>query len=241
MMRRAGWKAVALISSVVLAASFCFGTMSAFADFSRSDTPALVYDGHDKKFSYRNVENGDLFASFKDLMPGDCAHQAFSIEAVNVEEPVTMYVKASYDDAETADIEDIALSASFGGNVAVEGTLGDSHGMGQWVDLGAFSQDATIDGSIELEVPTTLGNDSARDERELVWTFIAQEQGGGSGPGGGFLPNTDGTPDGGLISAQSDEIAKTGDSLRGAAIAWFGAAFVSMMVLLAAVRRLRSS
>lgn len=195
MMKRAGWKAVAVLSGAALATSFGFGATSAFADFSRSGVPTLVYDGSAKAFSYRNVENGDLFASFKDLMPGDHAQQEFSIEAVNVEEPVTIYVKASYEDAEVAGIEDIALSASFGDDIAVEGTVGDFHDMGDALELGVFAQDDVMDGVVELDVPTTLGNDSAGDERELVWTFSAQEEGGGPGPGPDPGPDPDPDPD----------------------------------------------
>lgn len=195
MAKRAGWKAAAVLSSVALAASFGFGAASAFADFSRSDVPTLVYDGRDKAFYYRNVESGDLFASFDDLMPGDRRQQDFAIEAVNISEPVTLYVRASYDQAETAGIEDAALSVSFGNGVAAEGTVGDGHGMGEALELGSFAHDGVLDAQVELDIPTTIGNDSAGDERELLWTFTAQEDGGGVGPGPGPDPDPEPEPD----------------------------------------------
>lgn len=242
-MKRWAYKGVVAVSAVALAASLACAGATAFAALPGSGVPTLVYDGQSKTFSYRDAQNGDLFASFKDLMPGDTARQEFAIEAVGVQEPVTVYAGASYDAGQVAGIEDIALEAVFDGQ-AQRGTVGDSHGMAQPVRLATLEDDGVVDGSVTIEVPTSLGADTAGDERVLTWTFYAQEEGapGPTGPGsssGGA--ESQGSQDAPHFdaAASSDAIAKTSDAAAGALVCALAAAFVSCVALLAALRGLR--
>ncbi|MDO4590558.1 MAG: hypothetical protein Q4B35_04115 [Slackia sp.] len=242
-MKRSAYKGAVAVSAVALAASLACGGAAAFAALPADGVPTLVYDGQSKTFSYRDAEGGDLFASCKDLMPGDTARQEFAIEAVGVQEPVTVYAGASYDAGQVAGIEDIAVEAVFDGRMQ-RGTVGDSHGMAQPVRLATLEGDGAVEGSVTIEVPTSLGADTAGDERVLTWTFYAQEEGtpGSTEPdsssGGTGSQDSQGAPHFDA-AAPSDAIAKTSDTAAGALVGALAAALASCVALLAALRGLR--
>lgn len=240
-MSRVLWKILAAASAVALAASCAVGAMAYAATLT--DQPTLVYDGAAKSFTYRNVKGSDLFSSFKGVMPGDELSQDFVIEGVNIAEPTSIYAQASYEESQTAGIEDVSIEARFGDGVEAEGTLGEENAMQDPVRIAVLSSDATIPGSVTMRVPTSLSNDTAYTSHELTWTFIAQEDGsvsGGEGSGGGAGDGSYGGNSSGYVSANSGTLAKTSDETSSVVAAALLCALVSFGVLLFSLRRMRA-
>lgn len=213
---RAVVRALALALAVAALAAPCPAAAApAPAD---EGAPALVYDARAKRFSYRGVEGTDLFASFKDLMPGDVRLQGFRVEVVHADEPVTVYVRAAYDAAEYAGIEGLRVATQLGSSPLLVGTLGDAHGMESAVEAACFDGDGSAPVTVTLTVPTELGNGTAGGTHVLSWEFIAQHEGSGE-----------------TVRVPSDSLPQTGDS-SGAAI-WL--ALLAGCALLAAGYALR--
>ncbi len=186
-------------------------------------TPTVIYDATSGEFSFRDAPGGDLFASFKGLMPGDVAEQQVAVEVVNSREIVSVYVSARYADAELAGVEDVGLTATFGGSGAHAGTLGDRHDMGEPVLLATLRGEDASAGVVELRVPASLGNDTAGGSHTLTWEFTAQHE--------GALPSGD---DGAAGDGAGSGLSQTGDGLGGVVIAIAAIAVIALAVVITA-------
>ena len=192
--------------------------------------PTLIYDAASGEFSFRDAPDGDLFASFKGLMPGDVAHQEVAVEVVNSREVVSVYVSARYADAELAGIEGVGLTATFDGSGAHEGTLGDRHNMGEPVKMATLRGDGVAAGVVELRVPTALGNETAGGSHVLTWEFTAQHD-------GALPPDGDGAA--GDATGGGAGLSQTGDGFGGVVVCIAAVAVVALIVALVARRKPR--
>ncbi len=214
---------VALLASALCAFALVCACAPAQA-MAAEAVPTVVYDAESGEFSFRDAPGGDMFASFKGLMPGDTAQQEVAVEVVNSREIVSVYVSARYADAELAGIEGVGLAAVFDGSGAHEGTLGDRHEMGEPVLLATLRGDGAAKGVVELRVPTSLGNETAGGSHTLTWEFTAQHEGalppGGDAAGGS--------------SAAGTGLSQTGDGLGGVVVAVAAIAVLALIVVIVA-------
>lgn len=213
---------VVLLASALCAVCLAFAWAPERAAAAEA-TPTVIYDATSGEFSFRDAPGGDLFASFKGLMPGDVAEQQVAVEVVNSREIVSVYVSARYADAELAGIEDVGLTATFDGSGAHTGTLGDRHEMGEPVKMATLRGDDAATGVVELRVPTSLGNDTAGGAHTLTWEFTAQHE--------GALPPGD---DGAASDGAGSGLSQTGDGLGGVVIAITAIAVIALIVVIVA-------
>lgn len=198
------WWAVAAVLTAALFACTVGMAIAAFA--APAQQPTLVYDGASKSFSYRNVEGSDLFASFKDLVPGDERSQQFTVVAEHLDRPTTLYLRTDYDAAETAGLEAVELTVTADGTGVSDGAVGRDHRLDRDTKLVSLDRDGSFETDVAIRVPTSVGNELADSSHRLRWVFTAQEDGGDQAGGG--APNA---PAEVAAQAASDTIVRTGD------------------------------
>lgn len=227
MTRRQTWWALA----AALAGALCVCALGswAFALTAATDKPTLVYDGATESFTYRNVEGTDLFASFKNLVPGDHLTQHFTIRAENLTSPTTVYLRTSYDADEVAALEAVELSVAADGAEVARGSVARPNRLDDNTRIAVFPQDGTHEATVEIAVPTSVGNEMMGAEHHLRWTFTAQEEGENGNGATAKQPTT---------SAASSTIATTGDPITWALIP-LATAVAALTLFLIALRKAR--
>lgn len=93
----------------VLAVLFCALCFVVPEKAFAADVPTASYDAstHEAAISHAG-ENGDLFANFKGLMPGDERDQDVNVQVGNARGTVRVYVQAFVDDASANLLEDVS-------------------------------------------------------------------------------------------------------------------------------------
>lgn len=146
---------------------------------------AVVYDGTQKAWHGEGLEEQDVFMRFENVMPGDALGHDTSVRIDRPTAPVSIFVRleCSEEDAEKLDEVNFLLLAD--GDEVARGSLEEITEAA--VKVGTFSNPDSIKLMLQIEVPTSLGNEHQFIEYPLNWRFIAQED-GGEGPGGGDRP-----------------------------------------------------
>lgn len=152
--------------------------------------PTVVYHGADAAASLEGAPGGDMFHTFRDLMPGDVAEQSVSVRN-DSDVPVDVYARAAY--AGPLDgLEEVRLTVSDDGGVVAAGLLADHHGMLRPVKLCTLDAGGEWDADVRLDIPVEVGNETMGAVQDLSWTFTFEERGAPARPGfpGGWLPQT---------------------------------------------------
>ena len=104
----------------VLAVFFCALCFVVPEKAFAADVPTASYDAstHEATISHAG-ENGDLFANFKGLMPGDKRDQDVNVQVGNARGTVRVYVQAFVNDASANVLDDVSLSARCGNDAVV--------------------------------------------------------------------------------------------------------------------------
>ena len=159
--------------------------------------PTVVYDGAQKAWYGENLQEQDVAAVARDVMPGDTIIQEFGLAVRRVERGATLSMRPSADAAALAALGDMSVEVADGsGAIIAHGTLAELAAEGGTpIPLGAYDSSAMTTLHITLTVPTSVGNESLGAEHAIAWVFTAQE-------------------DGGSVSAGSDDLlVQTGDNL----------------------------
>lgn len=146
-------------------------TITAFA----ADTPTVVYDSEKGAFAFHNLDNDSLFGEFQELMPGDRRTTEIRIEMKNLSRTARLYLRAEPNSDDIAVLESLTLSISQNGVTLDENNGANS--LKQDVLLGTFTGDGDTVLDVTLTVPTTVGNEMARQSGEIQWIFTVQEDG----------------------------------------------------------------
>ena len=146
-------------------------TITAFA----ADTPTVVYDSEKGAFAFHNLDNDSLFGKFQEIMPGDRRTTEIRIEMKNLSRTARLYLRAEPNSDDIAVLESLTLSISQNGVTLDENNGANS--LKQDVLLGTFTDDGDTVLDVTLTVPTTVGNEMARQSGELQWIFTIQEDG----------------------------------------------------------------
>lgn len=146
-------------------------TITAFA----ADTPTVVYDSEKGAFAFHNLDNDSLFGKFQEIMPSDRRTTEIRIEMKNISRTARLYLRAEPNSDDIAVLESLTLSISQNGVTLDENNGANS--LKQDVLLGTFTDDGDTVLEVTLTVPTTVGNEMARQSGELQWIFTVQEDG----------------------------------------------------------------
>lgn len=174
-------KGVARSLHYVVAAIFCMVALTVPAR-AFADTPAIAYDGNACQLTVSGATGSsgesDLFPTFKDLMPGDVREQQIGVRATGVKSQVRVFVRAVVDHETAHMLSPITLTAAVGDASAgwlQTGTPGSVFAYP--TQIATFTSDGSTVLNLQLNVPTSVGNELADANRAIRWEITAEDDG----------------------------------------------------------------
>ena len=154
-----------------------------------ANNPTVDYTGRETLFVFRDVGTGsptDLFASFKDVMPGDVLTQ--QIDIVNSSKrPIRVYLRMEAEDntlpLEQEFLEQLHLKVVSPLNSELYEEQADQQdGLASNVLLGVFPANSSMTLTADLIVPIDLDNKFQQLKGDVVWIFTIEEFDPPNGP-----------------------------------------------------------
>ena len=174
-------KGVARSLRCVVAAILCMVTLAVPAR-AFADTPAIAYDGNARQLTVSGATGSsgepDLFLAFKDLMPGDAREQQIEVRATGVKSQVRVFVRAVVDHETAHMLSPITLTAAAGDASAgwlQTGTPGSVFAYP--TQIATFTSDGSTVLNLQLNVPTSAGNELADANKAIRWEITAEDDG----------------------------------------------------------------
>lgn len=165
----------------VIAAIFCVVAITTPAR-AFADTPTISYDGSARQLTVSGTTGSsgesDLFPAFKDLMPGDVRNQQIEIRATGVKSQVRVFVRAVVDHETAHMLSPITLTATVSDTSAgwlQTGTPGSVFACP--TQIATFTSDGSTVLYLQLNVPTSVGNELADANKAIRWEITAEDDG----------------------------------------------------------------
>ena len=160
--------AVFVISSVAFAAS--------------ADDANITYTGNSGELIFEpgsEYSPTDLFANFKDVMPGATLTQRITVhnKADNTKK-VKIYLRSlgSTDEKYNEFLDQLTLTVKKAAETPMfDAAADETAGLTDWVCLGTLYSDASVDLEVTLKVPETLDNMFQKQIGMIRWQFVAEE------------------------------------------------------------------
>ncbi|MDD4376882.1 MAG: sortase B protein-sorting domain-containing protein [Eubacteriales bacterium] len=165
------------IASLILCLSMIFFTTGMAYGSQGNSVSKVTYKGNAEKFVFIPIDT-DLFQNFKNVMPGDSLVQKINIEnQLSAYYNVNIYLRA---EAINKDHERFLKSLSLkvldgNGSCISEGTADLQAGLLNNVLLGSFPSGSSKEISVQLGVPTSMGNEFKNQVGLINWIFTAEE------------------------------------------------------------------
>lgn len=174
-------KQVARSLRCVVAAIFCIAAFAAPAH-AFADTPTIAYDGNARQLTVSGATGtsgeSDLFPAFKDLMPGDVREQKIEVRATGVKSQVRVFVRAVVDSETAHLLSPITLTATMGDTSADWLQTGTpSSVFASPTQVATFTSDGSTVLNLQLNVPTSVGNELADANKTIRWEITAEDDG----------------------------------------------------------------
>lgn len=134
----------------------------------------LYYDGQTKSFTYYNVDKKDLFNSFKELMPGDKRTQKIIISTYNMKKETKMFLTIKINNNNKKLFSNIDLNIYKNDKIIYKGKLNDK--IKDNILLNNFKSNEQIELIVEIDVPTTIGNEIINQTLNMDFQFLIQEK-----------------------------------------------------------------
>lgn len=139
--------------------------------------PTVLYDESKNQFSFVNTKETDLFAGFKDVIPGDTLVQQIVLIGENITVDTEFYLKAEiHDDVDLP--EEITLSVYAEGILISEGPADETSSLTEFVKLCSMEKSAKLELTAVLSVPTSIGNEISNVRKDIDWIFAVRRNGG---------------------------------------------------------------
>ncbi len=174
-------KGVARSVRCVVAAILCVVALAVPAR-AFADSPAIAYDGNARQLTVTGATGSsgepDLFPAFKDLMPGDAREQQIEVRATGVKSQVRVFVRAVVDHETAHMLSPITLTAAAGDASAgwlQTGTPGSVFAYP--TQIATFTSDGSTVLNLQLNVPTSAGNELADANKAIRWEITAEDDG----------------------------------------------------------------
>lgn len=142
---------------------------------------SVTYDGNAGEFIFApggEKSPTDLFANFKNVMPGDKLTQKIVVKndpAKKVNAKIYLRALGAEDGSEEF-LSYLKLTVKqVGGSKLFEAAADQTAGLTQWKCLGTFQPGAEVTLEVTLEVPVELGNEFQNAIGKLDWQFKVEE------------------------------------------------------------------